>query len=243
MPQNAPTAPRLGPEVTDFTPPPLPNGAVIEDRWVRLEPLAPAHAPDLFAAFDGHDALWDYIPNGPHRSVDDLSAWVRQVIVAPDPVFFAIVTPDGKAKGQCSFLRIDRTNGVIEIGFIVLSPDLQGSREGSAALMATIRWAFQSGYRRVEWKCNALNAPSRRAALRFGFSYEGTFRQHLIVKGRNRDTAWYAIIDTDWPALDDAYETWLSSANFDASGRQRRKLSDLTEAALPGRADGVVAQP
>ena len=233
---TSPSGNRLGPLVEDFTKPPAPGGGEIDGDWVRLEPLSGIHVGALFDAYAGHDALWDYIPNGPHDSRDALAAWVANVATKPDPAFYALVTPaDGRAKGQASFMRIDRNSGVIEIGFIVLSAALQGSREGSAALMAMIRWAFDNGYRRVEWKCDALNAPSRKAAHRLGFSFEGVFRQHMIVKGRNRDTAWFAIVDKDWPALRDAYDTWLAPANFDPDGRQRQHLSTLTAWALPNR--------
>ena len=237
MTLSAPDRP-LGDPVPGFAPPPAPAGQVIDAGWVRLEPLSAArHAQALFDAYDGHDALWDYMAVGPHRGAGDLAQWARQVEGRPDPAFYALVAPDGRALGQASFMRIDRNSGVIEIGFIVLSPALQGAREGSAALMAMIRWAFGNGYRRVEWKCDALNAPSRRAALRLGFSFEGIFRRHMIVKGRNRDTAWFAIVDSDWPALRAAHDRWLSPANFDAGGRQRESLSALTGAALPGRSD------
>ncbi|MAN55881.1 MAG: GNAT family N-acetyltransferase [Paracoccus sp.] len=234
--RNAATGSPRGPEVGDFTPPAAPAARMIDAGWVRLEPLSSGHADALFDAYRGHDGLWDYIPDGPHPSREALWDWIAAGADKPDPVFLALVTPeDGQARGQAAFMRIDRFSGVIEIGFIVLSPVLQGSRAGSAALMAMIRWAFEAGYRRVEWKCDALNAPSRRAAHRLGFAFEGVFRQHMIVKGRNRDTAWFAIIDRDWPALRDAYDIWLSPGNFDAKGRQRQSLSRLTGAALPGR--------
>ena len=163
---------------------------------------------------------------------------MKSAEASEDPCFYAIITPqEGRAVGQASFMRIDPGNGVIEIGHILLTPELQRSREAGAALMGMIQWAFENGYRRVEWKCNALNLPSRRAAMRLGFSYEGTFRQHLIIKGRNRDTAWFAMTDGDWQALSGAYADWLSPDNFGADGSQRRSLSDLTGAALPGRTD------
>ncbi len=238
MDQPSPARP-LGAAV-DFTAPPLPGQAVIPGDWVRLERLsADAHAGAVFDAQQGHDALWDYMPNGPYTQRADFEAWVAQAAASTDPVFYAIL-PVGaaQAQGYASLMRIDAGNGVIEIGNILLTPALQQRREASAALMQLIAWAFEAGYRRVEWKCNALNAPSRRAALRLGFSYEGTFRQHMIVKGLNRDTAWFAIIDRDWPALRQAWQTWLSPANFDQAGRQHHSLSALTEQALPGRVDG-----
>lgn len=198
-----------------------------------------AHAAAIHAATCGHDALWDYLPVGPFASKAALATWMDGACAAEDPCLFAIPDPKtGQAGGFAALMRIQPDHRVIEIGFITLGPGLQRGRAGSLALMAMIGWAFENGYRRVEWKCNALNAASRRAALRLGFSYEGLFRQHMIVKGRNRDTAWYAIIDRDWPALCGAYEAWLSPANFDPAGRQRQRLSALTQAAVPGRADG-----
>ena len=224
--RNAATGSPRGPEVGDFTPPAAPAARMIDAGWVRLEPLSSGHADALFDAYRGHDGLWDYIPDGPHPSREALWDWIAAVADKPDPVFLALVTPeDGQARGQAAFMRIDRFSGVIEIGFIVLSPVLQGSRAGSAALMAMIRWAFEAGYRRVEWKCDALNAPSRRAAHRLGFAFEGVFRQHMIVKGRNRDTAWFAMTDDDWPEIDRAFRDWLAPSNFSSNGQQIRKLA------------------
>ncbi|MXI55123.1 GNAT family N-acetyltransferase, partial [Escherichia coli] len=136
-------------------------------------------------------------------------------------------TATGKVGGVASFLRIDRANGVIEIGHIQIAPVLQRTSASSEAIMLMIRWAFDAGYRRVEWKCNDLNAPSMRAADRFGFTFEGTFRNHMIVKGRNRDTAWWAMTDDDWPEVRKVYEAWLALDNFDADGRQRRSMTEL----------------
>lgn len=226
----------------DFATPPLPGPDVLSDEWVRLERLsAQQHAGAIFDAQLGHDALWDYMPNGPYAQRADFDRWLGQAAVSVDPFFYAILPAGGaQAVGYASLMRIDAANGVIEIGNILMTPALQQRREASAALMLMIRWAFEAGYRRVEWKCNAFNAPSRKAALRLGFSYEGTFRQHMIVKGLNRDTAWFAIIDRDWPALRQAWDKWLAPANFDDDGRQRQSLSDLTADALPGRQDGGV---
>ncbi|MDO5647940.1 GNAT family N-acetyltransferase [Paracoccus sp. (in: a-proteobacteria)] len=211
-----------------FTPPPAPGD--VSGPWVRLERLTPArHAADLWDAVRGHDDLWTYMGMGPFADRAGFDAWLTQAAAGDDPCFYALCDADtGAAAGVASFLRIDRSHGVIEIGTILLSPALQGRRAGSAALMAMIRWAFDAGYRRVEWKCNALNAASRRAALRFGFTFEGIFRQHMIVKGQNRDTAWFAIIDADWPRIRAAYDAWLAPGNFDPEGRQKRRLSDLT---------------
>ncbi|MCZ0961519.1 GNAT family N-acetyltransferase [Paracoccus benzoatiresistens] len=224
--------------LSDFVPPPSPAAQPI--RSDILQPVsADRHAADLFDTQAGHDGLWTWLPYGPFQSRSEHHAWVAQAEASSDPVFLAILDPQTRqAAGHASFLRIDTANGVIEIGHIMLTPSLQRSRTASAALMAMISWAFEHGYRRVEWKCNALNGPSRRAALRLGFTYEGTFRNHMIVKGQNRDTAWFSIIDNDWRALAPAYAAWLDDANFDAGGRQRSSLSDLTCKALPGRGGG-----
>lgn len=226
------------PDLADFTPPPGPADRPI--RSALLQPLsAELHAEDLFRAQAGHDGLWTYMPYGPFADAQEYRAWTAQAETSADPLFLAILDPaTGRAAGHAAFLRIDRPNGVIEIGHILLTPALQRGRAGSAALMAMIAWAFERGYRRVEWKCNALNAPSRRAALRLGFSYEGTFRNHMIVKGKNRDSAWFAITDDDWTALAPAYDAWLDPGNFDAGGRQHASLSALTAGVLPGRSDG-----
>ncbi|RJL08498.1 GNAT family N-acetyltransferase [Paracoccus siganidrum] len=237
----------LGPKVTGFTIPPAPGLPLIEAPWARLERLDPArHGAALHDAVAGHDQLWDYMGQGPFADAAEFGHWLEDAAAGADPCFYAIVPADGLggALGHAAFMRIDRPMGVIEIGNILLSPALQRSRTASAALMAMIGWAFGAGYRRVEWKCNALNLASRRAAMRLGFGFEGVFRQHMIVKGRNRDTAWFAITDADWPALSRAWAAWLDAANFDASGRQRQSLSALTAAALPDRiADPLPAIP
>lgn len=221
----------IGAPVHGFAPPPLPGAAPILTRWVRLKRMsAERDAAAIHAAVVGQDWLWDYMPNGPYSTAEDLLTWMRGVEGGEDPCFYSIFDPDAAsaALGYAAFMRMDCSAGVIEIGNIMLSPAIQGARIGSAALMAMIGWAFKSGYRRVEWKCNALNAPSRRAALRFGFRFEGVFRQHMIVKGRNRDTAWFAITDRDWGTLSHAYDDWLSPDNFDRRGQQLRSLSELT---------------
>ncbi|MCV2880461.1 GNAT family N-acetyltransferase [Actibacterium sp. XHP0104] len=220
----------LGAPVPDWTPPPAPDLDVIGGRIVRLERLrADAHAADLYAAYQGHHDLWDYMPIGPFLSFDDFRAWVQQAEAGRDPLLYAIVDQaSGRAVGQASFLRIAPAAGSIEVGFICFSPELKRAPAATEAMYLMMRWAFDAGYRRYEWKCDALNRPSRRAAQRLGFSYEGIFRQAVVVKGRNRDTAWFAMIDKEWPALRLAFETWLAPENFDAGGRQIQRLSDLT---------------
>jgi RimJ/RimL family protein N-acetyltransferase len=220
----------LGPPVPDWTPPPAPEGAVLEGSYARLEPLsADAHAAPLFDAYQGHDWLWDYMAYGPFASAALYDGWVRQVETGTDPLFYAIRDLDsGDLGGVASFLRVTPAHGTIEIGNINFAPRMQRSRAVTEAIALMMGWAFEAGYRRCEWKCDALNAPSRRAAQRLGFSYEGLFRQHLVIKGRNRDTAWFAVTDQDWPALRQAYAAWLAPGNFDAEGRQAQRLSDLT---------------
>ncbi|RKF16416.1 N-acetyltransferase [Roseovarius spongiae] len=225
------TAPRpRGPEIPGWTPPPAPDGALMEGRYTRLEPLdADAHAALLFRAFDGHDRVWDYMPSGPFASASQFHRTLRDLAADPGFVFYAILDKDtGRFGGFASYLRIKPAAGSIEVGYIAMAPQLQRTRAATEAMHLMMAWAFNAGYRRYEWKCDALNLPSRRAAQRLGLSYEGVFRQATVVKGRNRDTAWFAAIDAEWPALDEAFRLWLSPGNFDAEGRQREALSDLT---------------
>ena len=198
---------------------------------MRLAPLTVDHAPGLHGATRGHDRLWDWMPYGPLATEDAWRDWLRAMVRGADPLFFAIEVA-GTPLGVASYLRIAPAAGAIEIGHICLSPRLQRTAAATEALTAMIGWAFRAGYRRVEWKCDALNRPSRDAALRLGLSYEGTFRQASVVKGRNRDTAWYAAIDAEWPALSTAYEAWLAPGNFDKDGGQRQALSALTRPLL-----------
>lgn len=221
---------RLGREVTGWSPPPRPDFGALEGRWARLERLsADAHAGAIFRAISGHDGLWDYMPAGPFHSAAQYHRWAREAEAGADPLHFAIRSKEtGRWGGTCAFLRIAPGAGSIELGHILLAPDLQRTRAATEAFCLMIGWAFEAGYRRFEWKCNALNIASRRAAERLGLSYEGTFRQALVVKGRNRDTAWFAAIDSEWPALREAYRAWLSPKNFDTEGRQVERLGDLT---------------
>jgi RimJ/RimL family protein N-acetyltransferase len=228
-PNTSTTAP-LGPLVPDFTPPPLPPRAAMRGCYVALEPLtAKDHAALLFHAFEGQDHLWDYIYGGPFSSSAQFHRWVRETETSDDPLFYAIKNLEtGHWEGVASYLRITPSAGTIEVGSITFSPALQRTRAATEAMYLMMAWAFDAGYRRYEWKCNALNMPSRRAAQRLGFSYEGIFRQAVVVKGRNRDTAWFAAIDAEWPGLKEAFEAWLSRNNFDESGQQRERLGDLT---------------
>jgi RimJ/RimL family protein N-acetyltransferase len=220
----------LGLALPGWTPPPRPSRDLLAGRLVQLEPLeADRHAFDLHAAFTGHDALWDYMPYGPFASASAYHRWAREREAGEDPRFYVLrdqVT--GQVGGIASYLRIAPEAGSIEVGHICIAPRMQRGAAMTEAMFLMMEWAFRVGYRRYEWKCNALNLPSRRAAQRLGFSYEGVFRNHMVIKGRNRDSAWYSVISDEWPALAEAYRVWLNPANFDAKGRQRERLSDLT---------------
>jgi RimJ/RimL family protein N-acetyltransferase len=214
---------------------PLPVGNVpdmrpLHGRWMRLDHVsAVKHSADLYASFDGKDSegrIWTYLGYGPFDSLEEFTEWIKAREAARDPWFYAFVRRDtGKAVGMGSFMRNDAANGVIEIGHIWMSPGLQQTREATETIYLMMRHCFDDlGVRRLEWKCDSLNAPSRKAADRFGFTYEGIFRQHYIIKGRNRDTAWYAMLDTEWPKARAAFEAWLKEDNFDANGQQKAKL-------------------
>jgi len=221
---------RLGAEVTGWVAPPRPAFDRLEGRWAGLERLAAdAHAAELYAAFAGADALWDYMPVGPFHSAAQYHRWAREAEAAEDPRHYAIRDrATGRLGGTCALMRINPGAGSVELGYIALAPELQRTRAATEAFCLLIEWAFEAGYRRFEWKCNALNIASRRAAERLGLSYEGVFRQAQVVKGRNRDTAWFAAIDGEWPALREAYRAWLRPENFDGEGRQKERLADLT---------------
>lgn len=229
--------PTFGAPLPGWTPPPAPPRTPLEGRYCRVEPLSAArHADDLFEANSASDAIWDYLPYGPFNAPAAYFEWAETMSASDDPLFHAVVDlSDGRAKGVASYLRIAPEAGSIEVGHINFAPALQRTRAGTEAMFLLMRRAFDLGYRRYEWKCDALNAPSRRLAQRLGLSFEGIFRQATVVKGRNRDTAWFAAIDGEWPALRVAFETWLDPANFDEDGRQRRSLSDLTRPILVKR--------
>ncbi len=216
-------------DLSNWRKPPRPGPIALEGRYARLAPLAAEHAPALHEANAADDAIWRYLGYGPFADQAAYAAWVGQVAGRPDPCFFAVFPGDRPTPlGVAALMRIDVDNGVIEVGHICFAPQLQRTIAASEAVLMLADWAFGAGYRRFEWKCDAGNAPSRRAAARFGFAFEGVFRQHMIVKGRNRDTAWFAMIDRDWPELRQAHRRWLDPANFDADGRQRERLGELT---------------
>jgi len=220
----------LGAVVEGWAPPPKPGANRITGQYAALEALdADAHAADLFQAFVSDPTLWDYLFEGPFTSAAAFHRWLRDCAAKPDMFFYVVRDlATGSCTGMASYLRIAPEAGSIEVGNICFGPALQRTRAATEAMYLMMKWVFDAGYRRYEWKCNALNMPSRRAAQRLGFSYEGIFRQAVVVKGRNRDTAWFAMIDKEWPALREAYQAWLSPANFTAQGKQRESLGDLT---------------
>lgn len=222
----------VGEPLADWRVPARPRGLVLEGRFSRIEPLlAERHADSLYAAngLDADGRNWTYLPYGPFFGLDAFRAWMETSCQGSDPLFHAIIDlASGEATGVASYLRIAPESGSIEVGHINFSPRLQRRPAATEAMFLLMKQAFELGYRRYEWKCDALNAASRAAALRLGFSFEGIFRQATVVKGRSRDTAWYAVIDKDWPALGAAYSRWLDPANFDSSGPQRVALSTLT---------------
>lgn len=214
-----------------FSLPPRPTRTPIAGQYCTLEPLHPRHAPALFAAnaLDVAGQMWAYLPNGPYSDLPSFAQWLAEARALDDPLHFAVIV-DGRALGTLALMRITPDMGVIEIGYVTFSPALQRSQAATEAFFLLMDWAFSAGYRRLEWKCNALNVPSRTAALRLGLSYEGLFRQAGVIKGRNRDTAWFAAIDADWPALRSQFIAWLAPQNFDPSGQQRQSLSSMTAA-------------
>jgi len=206
----------------------LPTPHTLTGRFIRLEKLDVArHADDLWAAFEGPNAdpkLWDYLPYGPFIDRSAFDAWLAGHQTATDPWFYTVVDQQtDKAEGVISLMSIVAAHGRIEIGHVTFSAAMQRTPKGTEAIYLLAREAFALGYRRLEWKCNANNARSKRAAERFGFSYEGTFRQHMVVKGQSRDTAWYSILDSEWPELRKAFENWLAVDNF-TDGQQIKGL-------------------
>ena len=238
-PDSNPSDLPIGCVVPNWKAPPRPVRAALDGRFCRLEPLeAQTHAASLFAAdsLDVAGKSWTYLNYGPFGSFEVYLAWMERTCRGNDPLFFAIIDRKrGKALGVAAYLRIDPTSGSIEVGHLHYSPLLQRTPAATEAMYLLMRHAFELGYRRYEWKCNALNAASRAAAQRLGLSFEGVFRQAAVSKGRNRDTAWYAAIDAEWPALNAAFLEWLDPANFDENGQQRVRLSKLTGPILKKR--------
>ncbi len=227
----------IGPRVAHLQPAKRPERVVLDGRYCRLEPLDPKrHGEDLFEASTPPDAhaRFLYLFEEPPASRAEFQAWLERSAASVDPLFFAVIDKaTGRCEGRQTLMRIDPAHQVIETGSIYWGPAISRSRVTTEANFLFAQYVFDGlGYRRFEWKCNALNAPSRVSALRFGFSYEGLFRRAVIIKGRTRDTAWYAMIDEEWPRLKAAYEAWLDPKNFDEHGQQRTALSALTKAAL-----------
>ncbi|MVA95748.1 GNAT family N-acetyltransferase [Nitratireductor sp. CAU 1489] len=225
----------MGEELANWTGRPRPQHTAMEGRFVRLEPLDPArHGDGLYEASSVADApeRFRWLPEVPPASRADFQPWLDKAAASADPLFFAVIDRrSGAVCGRQTLMRIDAANGVIEIGNIYWGPAIARTPAATEALYLFAAHAFDAlGYRRFEWKCNDRNAPSKRAAERFGFSFEGVFRQHMVVKGENRDTAWYAMIDSDWPVLKRAFEAWLDPANFDGEGRQLRRLEACRDA-------------
>ena len=214
----------------DWNPTPFPAPLDLRGRTVTLEPLnAEKHTDALWQALQGHDALWTWLADNPLCNEAALRESLTVKHTGSSALFFAILpVKTGLAAGYLSLMRIDAANGVVEVGNVLFSPALQRTTEATEAIYLIARHVFEDlGYRRLEWKCNAENEPSRRAALRFGFTFEGIFRQHMVIKGRNRDTAWFSMLDVEWPARKRAFEEWLVISNFDKQGKQRMRLEQI----------------
>lgn len=222
----------IGP-IVDATPAERPGPVKLEGRFCRIEKLAAVHGGALWTAVKNDDGLWTYMGYGPFPNGNSFDRWLEERTVLLDPYSYAVIDKaSGKATGIVTLMEIRPAQRVIEIGNIVYSALLQRTPAATEAQYLVARYVFDDlHHRRYEWKCNALNAPSRRAAARLGFTYEGTFRQHMIVKGRNRDTAWFAMLDGEWPARKAVFERWLAPDNFDAAGKQKTSLTDMQKQA------------
>jgi len=227
---------KQGEIVGEFLVPPHPKGISIDGNLVSLKPLvANQFAEELFLSnsIDKEGINWAYMPYGPFDNLEEYAEWIESFESGNDPVFFAIISKKlNKATGVASYLRINPEVGLIEVGHINFSPLLQRTTEATEAMYLMMKWAFDNGYRRYEWKCNALNLRSRNAAQRLGFSYEGVFRQMTIVKGRNRDTAWFAMIDKEWQRIERCFIEFLSESNFGIDGKPKISLTSLTKPML-----------
>jgi RimJ/RimL family protein N-acetyltransferase len=215
--------------LVDTTPAKPPGPVTLQGRYGRVEKLAAQHTASLWTAFAGHDHIWTYIStDGPFADVAEFDAFIAKRAAADDPYAYVIIDGSGRAVGYFTLMQIRPEMRVIEVGHVLYSPALQRTPLGTEAQFLLARYAFETlGYRRYEWKCNALNAASRRAALRYGFTYEGTFRQHVIAKGRNRDNAWFSMLDGEWPVRKRVFERWLAPKNFSADGKQIVGLSAI----------------
>lgn len=218
-------------QALNWTPPPFPQAKVLDGHYCRLEPLDVArHLDDIWAANAGHDHIWDWLPTPPPADKEAYRALLVSMVGQAGIVPLAVIDKaDGKAKGHLWIMEIRPAHGVFEVGWITYSPSLQKTRVATEAIHLVGDYGFSLGYRRYEWKCNDLNEPSKRAARRFGFTYEGLFRQHMVVKDKNRDTAWFSILDSEWPACSKAFQSWLAPENFDAEGRQKLSLAMIAK--------------
>jgi RimJ/RimL family protein N-acetyltransferase len=224
--------PPLSSDLANWQPVSLPAPVTLAGRFVTLVPLsAGSHAQALWQAVQGHDEVWQWLGDGPYRCEEDLATALAAKETGASARFFAIVPMEASgAAGYASLMRIDPVNGVIEVGNVLFSPVLQRTPAATETMYLMARYVFEDlGYRRYEWKCNGLNLPSRRAAERLGFTFEGVFRQHMVVKEKNRDTAWFSMLDWEWPARKRAFEAWLAPENFDSEGQQKRALSSFAE--------------
>lgn len=224
----------IGQAVPDWSTRPVPENVVLQGKFCRLEPLdAGLHAGDLYAAYaaapDGRD--WTYMFSGPFHDEDEYRRYAEQAARTSDPKHFAVIDTElGKAVGTLALMRIEPVHGVIEVGHVAFSPLLKQKPASTEAQFLLMQHVFEKlGYRRYEWKCDSLNTPSRKAAQRLGFTFEGIFRQAIVYKGRNRDTAWFSIIDKEWPLMKQAFQAWLSESNFDGDRVQRRSLAEMRQ--------------
>jgi RimJ/RimL family protein N-acetyltransferase len=219
----------------DATPAQRPSTVTLEGRYGHVERLSQYHDAALWNAVKGHDHIWTYMSYGPLADFAAFSKWLAGRVKLDDPYSYAIIDRSGQAVGIATLMEIRPAMRVVEVGNILYSPSLQRTPLGTEAQFLLARYAFETlGYRRYEWKCNALNAPSRRAAFRYGFVFEGILRQHMIVKGKSRDTAYFSLLDSEWPARKAAFERWLAPQNFDAEGRQKTSLTELNRSRDPG---------
>jgi RimJ/RimL family protein N-acetyltransferase len=216
----------VGLKVADPSPAPRPAPVTLKGRFGSVEKLDPdRHGATMWEAIRGHDELWTYNGNGPFPEVADFAAWLTERATLDDPYYFSIVDAAGRSLGMLTLMEIRPTMRVIEVGHVCYGPALQRTPLATEAQYLLARYTFEMlGYRRYEWKCHNFNEPSRRAALRLGFSYEGIFRQHMIVKGRSRDSAYFSMLDSEWPARKAAFDRWLAAENFDSNGRQKNRL-------------------
>jgi len=245
-PPSNPSLDPVGESLPGWRCPGPPDREILSGRTCRLSPLKlESHASGLFEALirKADPQLWTYLPTECPGSPADFLTWLEQRHADPTALLYVILEPtEGRPIGTTGYLRIDPANGVLEIGWVVFSPELQRTTAATEAVFLQLQHAFALGYRRIEWKCDTLNAPSRSAAQRFGFTFEGIFRQAVVTKKRNRDTAWYSLLDREWPTVRSAFERWLDPGNFDASGRQRLSLSDLTFKSI-GPAEAATGSP